>query len=138
MSPTQPPNERDESNDEPLDRRFDRLLEQARWPEPTADQLARLERQWQALSPQRKRSQYLRIAGIAAAASLLIAVGLLAWRSGQVAEGRIAGQQAANPQIANPEIAAPQVAIQPTDDTTPEPTSQLADDNKVSRDAHDG
>jgi hypothetical protein len=114
MPSNQPPEESDQ--------RLDRLLDQARWPEPTEDQLARLRGQWRELNrelnQQRPRRTYLRVAGMAAAASLLVVAGTLAWRGAQRAEDPAAIPQAVVPEVAVPQIAKPQ-GSNPLDEGSP-------------------
>ncbi|HEY2840521.1 MAG TPA: HEAT repeat domain-containing protein [Pirellulales bacterium] len=93
MPINQPPDE--------SDLRLDRLLDQARWPEPSEEQLARLKNQWQALSSRRRRRSFvLRAAALAVASSLCVATGWLAWLGAPSADNRTEVRPAEVPQVA--------------------------------------
>jgi hypothetical protein len=70
MQSTQPPDESDSG--------LDRLLGEARWPEPTSEQLARLRDGWTSLRAKRRKRRYLLPLMSAVAASVLLAVGMIA------------------------------------------------------------
>ncbi|HEY4313752.1 MAG TPA: hypothetical protein VGN12_30205 [Pirellulales bacterium] len=62
------------------DAALDRLLSEARWPEPTTDQIVRLRDRWRKLNrASRRRRQLLTAFGVAAAASLLIVGSWNSW-----------------------------------------------------------
>jgi hypothetical protein len=67
---------------------FDRLLGQARWPEPRGEQIARLGERWQAIV---RRRRHLMYGALAMAASVLVVVGLLASRDRGTLPATIAG-----------------------------------------------
>jgi hypothetical protein len=97
---------------------LDRLLGQARWPEPRDEQIARLGERWQAIVRRRRRLMY---GALAMAASLLVIVGILASRDRGTLPQSIAGADRAadtvtaeNPaviQSPRPIPSTPQVAI---------------------------
>lgn len=60
------------------DRELDRLLAQARWPDPQPAQIDRLAAAWRQARRRRTRIVY---AGLAMAASLLLVAGTIAWRN---------------------------------------------------------
>ncbi|HVU86840.1 MAG TPA: hypothetical protein VHD36_05940 [Pirellulales bacterium] len=63
------------------DAALDRLLAEARWPEPAPEQLARLRDHWRGLSRARRRRQFV-LAGAAVAAAVLAIAGVTAlWRT---------------------------------------------------------
>jgi HEAT repeat protein len=68
------------STNEPSDHELDRLLSAARWPKPRADQLARLAGDWRRMRQARRRRR-IGLGALAAAASVLLAGGALAWLS---------------------------------------------------------
>ncbi|HEV2294977.1 MAG TPA: hypothetical protein VGR35_14075 [Tepidisphaeraceae bacterium] len=76
-----------------LDRELDALLDQARWPEPPPQAQMRLREQWLELSQSRSR-RVLRLAPMAAAAMLVLAIGgaWFLWRQ----DGRVATETAAD------------------------------------------
>ena len=65
------------------DNALDRLLAEARWPEPGAAQLARLRDEWVALRRRRARRFYLVAVSLGAAACLVVSTGALLWRTRQ-------------------------------------------------------
>ncbi len=71
------------------EREFDRLLGQARWPEPRDEQIARLGQRWQTIV--RRRRRHLIYGALAMAASLLVVVGILASREWGTLPETIAG-----------------------------------------------
>ena len=73
MQSTRPPDESDSG--------LDRLLAEARWPDPTSEQLTRLRDRWTSLRAKRRGRHYLVPLLSAAAAILLLAIGLIALRT---------------------------------------------------------
>jgi hypothetical protein len=63
----------------PGDDELARLLAQARWPVPRGQEVARLADHWRRLRAKRRRDRAL--AGLAAAAGILLVVGIAAWRT---------------------------------------------------------
>jgi HEAT repeat protein len=61
------------------DAELDRLLGQAQWPEPRAEQIARLGGHWRSIARRRRMRRNYGI--LATAASLLVAAGALEWRN---------------------------------------------------------
>ena len=71
-------NRPEEDNDQALDR----LLAEARWPEPDPEQLARLRQRWASLD-RRRRPRRTVLVATATAASVFLATGVIAWRMAQ-------------------------------------------------------
>ncbi|HEX5442502.1 MAG TPA: hypothetical protein VFW87_01675 [Pirellulales bacterium] len=65
---------------DPFDDALDRLLAQARWPEPEPRRVARLQAYWQRLSQRPGRRGTPRFAILALAAGLMLATGAACWR----------------------------------------------------------
>jgi hypothetical protein len=88
------------SSDKQTDDELDRLLRQARWPQPSDERLARLGERWQRARAVHRRRRF-GLAGLALAASVLLVAGLMAWRpggTGRQAVLSIDGQHAPEPQ----------------------------------------
>jgi hypothetical protein len=119
MQFVQPPDESDNG--------LDRLLGEARWPEPTSEQLTRLRDGWTSLQTRRRRRGYLVRVLSTLAASLLLAAGLIALRVPNALQApveqndQIAGQastaeddaELARSAIANEKMAASSAALGP-------------------------
>ncbi len=97
------------------DRELDRLLEQAAWPEPSAEQIDRLRARWRAIVRSRRRQRVG--AACAVAATLLVAATIFAVRSVDSQPKPIARQEAAdgaNGMRADSSSSPPATSIQPT------------------------
>ena len=117
-----------ESN-QPDERNLDRLLSQARWPEPEAERMARLGEHWRQLQIGRRRQQ-LAYGVLATAASIVLVAGVAAWRGLSTApEMTMSQAKQPAPERRHPPVAQPSLA--PAEIPQPGPA---ADQIVVSRD----
>jgi len=106
----------------PDDGELDRLLRQARWPQPRDEQTARLADHWRRMQFARRRRR-LAFGGLAIAASILLVAALLTWRDSVTGRPEVASDsdnrptEAPRPSTAPPKVAPSQIhqPSRPTD-----------------------
>ncbi len=113
----------------PDDNQLDRLLHQARWPEPRDEQTARLGDHWRRIQTARRRRR-LAFGGLAIAASILLVAAILIGRDSTTGRPEVASDSDNHPTEAlRPSKAPPKVA--PSKSPQPAPATDRA---VVSRD----